>query len=92
MQHNYSWPMGFPEIRCRLGEMWGLERSLTRTELARALNLSDKSGGNYIARMERVSVEVTGPLECALRMMLAGAIPHTMSNVVKPGYPRGAVD
>lgn len=91
MKHEYEWPLTFSEIRLRLGIMWGLERPLTRMELGRALNLSEKSGGDYIARLERGNSDITGPLECALRMMLAGAIPHTMGDVVKPGYPRGGV-
>lgn len=88
MRHDYKWPMTIEQIRKELGAKWGLGRSLTRAELGRALNLSGKSGGDYIARMERDGAEFTGAAEAAVRMMLAGAVPHTMNDVVKPGYPR----
>lgn len=92
MRHDYKWPMSMAEIREALGKRWGLKRALTRTELARALNLSGKNGGDYISRLEKDDKALTGPAEAAVRMMLAGAIPHTMDNVVKPGYPRGLVE
>lgn len=91
MRHDYEWPMSIAEIRHALGQKWGLDRPLTRTELGRAMNLSDKNGGDYVARLEKKGETFTSTAEVAVRMMLAGAVPHTMGSVVKPGYPRGPV-
>jgi hypothetical protein len=91
VKKKYEWPMPMEAVREELGQLWGLDRSLTRIELARALNLSAKNGGDYISRMERNSETPSGAMEVAVRMMLDGGVPFTMENVVKPGYPRGAV-
>ena len=86
-------PLDITQVRDRLGRMWGLNRPLTRAELGRALDLSPKYGGSHISKLEKTDPEkratLSGPIEVALRMMLAGAVPHTMAGVVKPGYPRG---
>lgn len=83
--------MNIAEVRERLGEMWGLERSLTKMELARALKLSPTNGGDYIARMERGKANASGPMELAIEALLDGYAPRHMADVIKPGYPRGAV-
>jgi len=83
----------FPQIREKLGELWGLDRPITRAELARALKLSPKFGGQYVQKIERgdVKTKLSGTAEVALLMMLDGAKPPTMGDVIKPGYPRGPV-
>lgn len=80
--------------RKKLGEMWGLERPLTRAELARALDMSPKWGGSHISKLEAEGprqAQLTGPLKVAMYLMLDGGRPRTMDGVIKPGYPRGAV-
>jgi len=82
------------QARHDLGRLWGLERDLTRAELARALDLSPKHGGSHISKLELPDdnprkATLTGPIEVAIRMMLKGAVPHTVDKIVKPGYPRG---
>lgn len=79
------------DVRRELGALWGLDRHLTRMELARALKLSPEHGGDHIGKLEAGKTGLSGPIEVALRMMLAGAVPPTMATVVKPGYPRGIV-
>lgn len=84
--------LSISKVRDDLGHLWGLERSLTRAELARALDLSPRYGGSHISKLEAGKTTLSGPIEVAIRMMLKGAVPHTMAGVVKPGYPRGKVD
>lgn len=79
------------EARARLGKVWGLDRAVTKRELGRALALSEKYGDEHVAKMENGKSAISGPIEVAIRMMLAGAKPHTMQGVIKPGYPRGDV-
>jgi hypothetical protein len=79
------------QVRKDLGEKWGLGRPITKQELGRALALSPKYGGEHIAKIEAGKTTVSGPVEVAIRMMLKGAKPHTMADVIKPGYPRGGV-
>lgn len=76
--------------RRELGRLWGLERDLTRAELARALKLSDKHGGSHISKLEDGKTALSGPIEVAIAMMLGGAVPPTADHIVKPGYPRPA--
>jgi hypothetical protein len=84
-------PLDIADVRVRLGVVWGLDRPVTKRELARALHLSDKYGDEHVAKMENHKTAISGPIEVALRMMLAGARPPTMGDVIKPGYPRGDV-
>jgi hypothetical protein len=88
-------PLDVADARRKLGSLWGLDRALTRAELARALDLSPKYGGSHISKLEHADPDkratLSGPIEVAIRMMLAGARPHTMDGVIKPGYPRGGV-
>lgn len=79
------------EAREKLGKVWGLGRPVTKRELGRALGLSEKYGDEHVAKMENGKSAVSGPIEVAIRMMLKGAKPHTMEDVIKPGYPRGEV-
>jgi len=84
-------PLSISEVRRELGLLWGLDRTLTKVELARALSLSPDHGADHIARLEKGKTTMSGPIEVALRMMLSGAKPHTMNNLITPGYPRGFV-
>jgi hypothetical protein len=59
--------------------------------LAGRLCLSPKYGGEHIAKWESGKAPVSGTAEVAIRMMLKGAKPHTMDDVIVPGYPRGEV-
>lgn len=77
------------QVRQELGRLWGLEREITRAELARALDLSPRYGGSHVSKLEAGKTTLSGPIEVAIRMMLDGARPHTMDHVIKPGYPRG---
>lgn len=88
---NTPSPLDVAQVRTDLGLLWGLDRALSRAELARALDLSPKYGGSHISKLEAGKTTLSGPIEVALRMMLAGARPHTMDGVIKPGYPRGDV-
>lgn len=86
-----STPLNIADVRVRLGSIWGLDRPLTKQELGRALALSAKYGGEHIAKWESGKSPVSSTAEVALRMMLNGAKPHTMDDVILPGYPRGEV-
>jgi hypothetical protein len=83
-------PLKIADARIRLGEIWGLGRPLTKQELGRALGRSPKYGGEHVAKWEK-GAPVSGTAEVAIRMMLNGAKPHTMDDVILPGYPRGEV-
>jgi hypothetical protein len=84
-------PLNIAEVRVQLGERWGLGRAITKQELGRALCLSSKYGGEHVAKWESGKSPVSGTAEVAIRMMLRGAKPHTMDDVIVPGYPRGEV-
>jgi hypothetical protein len=84
-------PLDLSVARVRLGTIWGLDRPITKRELARALGLSPRYGDEHIAKVENGKTNLSGPIEVAVRMMLAGAKPHTMADVIRPGYPRGEV-
>jgi hypothetical protein len=47
-----STPLNIADVRVRLGEIWGLNRPLTKQELGRALALSPY-GGEHVAKWER---------------------------------------
>jgi hypothetical protein len=66
-------------------------RPITKQELGRALALSAKYGGEHVAKWESGKSPVSSTAEVALRMMLNGAKPHTMDDIILPGYPRGEV-
>ena len=68
----------------------GLDRAITKTELARALKLSPGHGSDFIRKVERGAASLSGTAEVAISMMLGGARPPTMDDVIKPGYPRGS--
>ena len=60
--------------RVRLGEMWGLKRPVSKAELGRALRMSGRDPGAQIGEYEK-GAAMSGPVSCALEMMLAGALP-----------------
>lgn len=76
--------------REEIGRVWGLDRAVTKAELARALQLSPENGGDYVGKLERGS-PVSGPVKVAIKALMAGFKPDNMEDVIKPGYPRGAV-
>jgi hypothetical protein len=55
--------------------MWGLDRPLHASELARALRLEGRDVGATVLRWERGERAVSGPVSVAIEMMLAGAKP-----------------
>lgn len=77
--------------RATIGRLWGLERDLTRQELGRALKLSPKHGGDFLARLEKGLVGLSGPVEVSVQAFVDGYVPRHMGDVVKPGYPREGV-
>jgi DNA-binding XRE family transcriptional regulator len=83
--------MNIIEVREAVGKLWGLDRSLTKMELARALKLSPTSGGDYVSKLEKGKLTPSGPLEFALEALVDGYVPRHMADVIKPGYPKGAV-
>lgn len=78
-------------IREKLGHAWGLGRAVTKVELARALKLSPKNGGDYLSRLEKDGKLSNGPLIVALEAFLAGYAPNNLQDLITPGYPRGPV-
>lgn len=84
-------PLNIGKARVQLGEIWGLNRPLTKLELARALGLSPVYGGDHVAKWEKGVSPVSGTAEVALRMMLDGARPHTMEEAVIPDYSRRVI-
>jgi hypothetical protein len=51
-----------------LGEAYGLGRPLRRVELARLVGL----GGDYMARLDKGTVVLSGPVAVVLGMLMAG--------------------
>lgn len=68
-------PEDLTEARRTLGELWGLGRPLTKTELGRALRLGGRDPGESIHDYERGKTRISGPMSVALELMLAGAAP-----------------
>jgi hypothetical protein len=54
--------------REELGLAYGLDRPLRRVELARLVGI----GGDYMARLAKGTVALSGPVEVVIRMLLAG--------------------
>jgi hypothetical protein len=79
------------DAREKIGRLWGLNRSLTRIELARALKLSPKYGGDHVTKLEKNVTGLSGPVMVSVQAFLDGYVPRHMASVVKPGYPRGGV-
>jgi hypothetical protein len=62
--------------RAKLGKLWGLDRPLHASELARALRLKGRDPGATVLSWES-GTPVSGPVSVAIEMMLAGAAPPT---------------
>lgn len=77
------------DARRHIGHLWGLNRELTRMELARALRLSPKHGGDFVSKLEKGAANQSGTLIVAIQAFIDGYVPRHMASVVKPGYPRG---
>lgn len=78
--------LNLTRARDTIGEAWGLGRSLTKAELARALRLTP----DYLGRLEG-GAPMSGPVLVAIKALLWGYPPDNMDDVIKPGYPRGPV-
>lgn len=63
----------------KLGAMWGLDRPLHNAELGRALRLTGRDVGatvqEWLRPIDKGGRNVTGPVQVAIEMMLAGAMP-----------------
>lgn len=64
------------EARGTIGEMWGLGRPLTMTEMGRALGLRGADPGSSVRDYERGTTVITGPIENLVEAMLAGYAPQ----------------
>ncbi len=61
--------------RRELGELWGLDRPLSYSELGRVLRLGGLRPDNSVRDYERGKTPVSGPISVALELLLAGAKP-----------------
>ena len=78
-------PDEITSARNRLGNMWGLGRSLTAAELGRALRMGSREPGEMIRRYETGSTKVPGQTSAAIAMMLAGMLPPDGIAVIYAG-------
>lgn len=63
------------EARTKLGQMAGLDRPLSRSELGRALRLKGEEPGQSVRKWEEGSGRPSGPVTGLIELMLAGAPP-----------------
>lgn len=75
------------DARRTLGERWGLGRPLMMSEMGQLLRLHGRDLGNTIRDWERSAP--TGPASVAVEMMLAGAEPPDLKEVVRRYRPTG---
>jgi len=68
--------------RAKLGKLWGLDRPLYASELARALRLKGRDPGATVLAWE-AGATITGPVSVAIEMMLAGAEPPTRAEALR---------
>lgn len=68
--------------RSKLGKLWGLDRPLHASELARALRLQGRDPGATVLAWE-AGTPVSGPVSVAIEMMLAGAVPPTRAEALR---------
>ncbi|MAD38579.1 MAG: hypothetical protein CMO30_15135 [Tistrella sp.] len=73
------------EARRRLGELWGLDRPLSYSELGRALRLSGRKPGDAVRQWEQDGVH-SGPVDVALHYMLQGYLPPDDITVIAPKH------
>lgn len=68
----------------KLGPMWGLDRPLQNSEMARALRLGGRDPGRSVQDWLTGSTNITGPVQVAISMMLAGSMPpDPMDTIVR---------
>lgn len=70
------------KARATLGKLWGLDRPLHASELARALRLQGRDPGATVLSWEG-GTPVSGPVSVAIEMMLAGAEPPTLQEALR---------
>lgn len=70
------------KARATLGKLWGLERPLHASELARALRLQGRDPGATVLAWE-AGTPVSGPVSVAIEMMLDGAEPPTLQDALR---------
>ena len=63
------------EARASLGELWGLNRPITWSELGKALRLTGGNPAMSIRDYERGRTIVSGPVSVCIDLFLLGAIP-----------------
>lgn len=68
-------PLDIEATKATLGTMWGLDRPLHNSELARALRLGGRDPGRSVQDWSTGATRISGPASVAIQMMLAGAVP-----------------
>lgn len=68
--------------RSKLGKLWGLDRPLHASELARALRLKGRDPGATVLAWE-AGTPVSGPVSVAIEMMLSGTKPPTLQDALR---------
>jgi hypothetical protein len=69
------------KARATLGKLWGLDRPLYASELARALRLQGRDPGATVLAWES-GTPISGPVSVAIEMMLGGAKPPTLREAI----------
>jgi len=64
--------------RAKLGKLWGLNRPLHASELARALRLHGRDPGSTVLSWEAGS-PISGPVSVAVEAMLTGFRPRELT-------------
>ena len=67
--------------RAKLGKLWGLDRPLQAAELGRVLRLKGRDPGATVLAWE-TGTPISGPVSVAIEMMLRGAKPPTLDDVL----------
>lgn len=73
------YPSEMRDARSAIGAKWGLGRALRKSELAEVLGFHGRDPGQQIANYENGITPIKGPVELAVKAMLAGYRP--------PNYP-----
>lgn len=71
------------QARKKIGKSMGLGRPLSCSEVARMLRMAPTSGGMTVKKWQDEGT-ITGPASVALEMILGGAIPPTIDEIVVP--------
>lgn len=79
-------PSDLKSAMSTLGLMWGLDRPLHNAEMGRALRLTGRDVGatvqTWLLSLDKGGRAVTGPVQVAIAMMLAGATPPDPLDVI----------